>query len=334
MTTPTPAPTLVPIDTFQDILNALERHPPLREALRLHLLGEEFLRLPEIVANLAATVEQILGVITAMSERQARTEADVAELKEGQAALTTRVANLEETAAETQGAVARLEETVAEMQGTVAETQGTVARLEETVTEMQGTVARLDETVTETQGTVARLDKTVTEIQGTVARLDETMTEVQSNISTMRGTLNRLDGTDYERTAARRIRRSGGRRLGLTRPVIVQSRTLPESDIIPSLLDNAIDDGLISEEQADEVDYADIIARGQDTNGVLTYVVVEVSITVAPHDVTRARARADLLAQATGAPVLAAAVGTEITDDASSAAQQSRVTYIPIPMPE
>ena len=306
MTTPAPAPTLVPIDTFQDILNALERHPPLREALRLHLLGEEFLRLPEIVANLAATVEQILGVITAMSERQARTEADVAELKEGQAALTTRVANLEETAAETQGAVARLEETVAEMQGTVAETQSAVARLDETVTEMQGTVARLD----------------------------ETMTEVQSNISTMRGTLNRLDGTDYERTAARRIRRSGGRRLGLTRPVIVQSRTLPENDIIPSLLDNAIDDGLISEEQADEVDYADIIARGQDANGVLTYVVVEVSITVAPHDVTRARARADLLAQATGAPVLAAAVGTEITNDASSAAQQSRVTYIPIPMPE
>ena len=320
MTTPTPAPTLVPIDTFQDILNALERHPPLREALRLHLLDEEFLRLPEIVANLAATVEQILGVITAMSERQARTEADVAELKEGQAALTTRVANLEETAAETQGAVARLEETV-------AETQSTVARLEETVTEMQGTVA-------ETQSAVARLDETVTEIQGTVARLDETMTEVQSNISTMRGTLNRLDGTDYERTAARRIRRSGGRRLGLTRPVIVQSRTLPESDIIPSLLDNAIDDGLISEEQADEVDYADIIARGQDANGVLTYVVVEVSITVEPHDVTRARARADLLAQATGAPVLAAAVGTEITNDASSAAQQSRVTYIPIPMPE
>ena len=322
MTTPTPTlvPIDAPIDTFQDILNALERHPPLREALRLHLLGEEFLRLPEIVANLAATVEQILGVITAMSERQARTEADVAELKEGQAALTTRVANLEETAAETQGAVARLEETV-------AETQSAVARLEETVAETQGAVARLDKTVTEMQGTVA-------ETQGTVTRLDETMTEVQSNINTMRGTLNRLDGTDYERTAARRIRRSGGRRLGLTRPVIVQSRTLPESDIIPSLLDNAIDDGLISEEQADEIDYADIIARGQDTNGVLTYVVVEVSITVERHDVTRARARADLLAQATGAPVLAAAVGTEITNDASSAAQQSRVTYIPIPMPE
>ena len=205
--------------------------------------------------------------------------------------------------------------------------QGTVNRLDETVTEMQGSFVEM-------QGTVTRLDETVTEMRGTVNRLDETMTDVQSNINTMRDTLNRLDGTDYERTAARRIRRSGGRRLGLTRPVIVQSRTLPESDIIPSLLDNAIDDGLISEEQADEVDYTDIIARGHDTNGVLTYVVVEVSITVERHDVTRARARADLLAQATGAPVIAAAVGTEITDDARSAAQQFRVTYIPIPIPE
>ena len=154
-------------------------------------------------------------------------------------------------------------------------------RTEADVSELKDTQATLITEVASLRATVNRLDSTVETMGNTVNRLDNT-------VDSMRGTLNRLDGTDYERTAARRIRRSGGRRLGLTRPVIVQARTLPENDIIPSLLDDAIDDGRITEEQADEIDLVDIIVRGNDPDGILTYAAAEVSLTIEIHDVTRA----------------------------------------------
>ena len=370
----------IPINTYQDILDALERDPGLREETRRHFLGEEYLRLPEIVADLAAMVKQVSDVVGAMAEGQARaetdiaelkngqarTQADITELKEGQARTETDIAELKEGQARTQADIAELKEGQARTQADIAELKDGQARMEERQTrtetdiaelkegqartqadiaELKDGQARMEERQTRTEADVSELKDTqatliteVASLRATVNRLDSTVetmgntvNRLDNTVDSMRGTLNRLDGTDYERTAARRIRRSGGRRLGLTRPVIVQARTLPENDIIPSLLDDAIDDGRITEEQADEIDLVDIIVRGNDPDGILTYAAAEVSLTIEIHDVTRAHDRAHLLALATRAPVKAAVIGTAITDDAQDAALSHDVTCIVLP---
>ena len=349
----------IPINTYQDILDALERDPALREETRRHFLGEEYLRLPEIVADLAAMVKQVSDVVGTMAEGQARAETDIAELKNGQARTQADIAELkngqarmEERQTRTEADIAELKESQARTQADIAELKDGQARMEERQTrteadiaELKNGQARMEERQTRTEADVselkdtqatlitevASLRATVNRLDSTVATMGNTVNRLDNTVDSMRGTLNRLDGTDYERTAARRIRRSGGRRLGLTRPVIVQARTLPENDIIPSLLDDAVDDGRITEEQADEIDLVDIIVRGNDPDGILTYAAAEVSLTIEIHDVTRAHDRAHLLALATRAPVKAAVIGTAITDDAQDAALSHDVTCIVLP---
>ncbi len=100
MTTPTP------IETFEDILAAMERNPRLQAALRQHVLDQEFLQLPAIVRELQQAVAQLTQLVRdyiaatdarleQVETRLERLESDVAELKTGQAQLLARQARLE-----------------------------------------------------------------------------------------------------------------------------------------------------------------------------------------------------------------------------------------------
>ena len=50
-----------PINTFEDILNALERDPALREALRRHILTDELLQMPIRLERIEADVSMLKG---------------------------------------------------------------------------------------------------------------------------------------------------------------------------------------------------------------------------------------------------------------------------------
>ena len=60
------------------------------------------------------------------------------------------------------------------------------------------------------------------------------------------------------------------------------------------------------------------------------YVVGEASITIADHDVDRARERADILATITGADVLAAVIGTAISEANRERARSGNVRVLMI----
>ena len=93
MTTPTP------IETFEDILAAMDGNPQLRAAMRQHVLDQEFLQLPAIVRELQQTVAQLTQLvrdyIAATDARLERIEARLDRLEEGQARLEGRFDRLE-----------------------------------------------------------------------------------------------------------------------------------------------------------------------------------------------------------------------------------------------
>ena len=66
-----------PSNSFQDILDALERDPALRDALRRHILTDELLQMP-------VRLERIEGYVSTLQE-------DVSTLKENLSTLTTTV---------------------------------------------------------------------------------------------------------------------------------------------------------------------------------------------------------------------------------------------------
>ena len=122
MTTPTP------IETFEDILAAMENNPRLQAALRQHVLDQEFLQLPAIVreiqqalAQLTQLVHDYIAATDARLDRleagQARLESDVAELKTGQARLESDVAELKTGQARLESDVAELKTGQARLEG-------------------------------------------------------------------------------------------------------------------------------------------------------------------------------------------------------------------------
>ena len=69
-----------PINDFQDILNAMEHDPVLRDALRRHILTDEILQVP-------VRLERIEGYVGTLQEDVSTLTADATTLKEGQAIL-------------------------------------------------------------------------------------------------------------------------------------------------------------------------------------------------------------------------------------------------------
>ena len=76
-----------PINDFQDILDAMERNPALREALRRLILDDELRQMP-------VRLERIEADIADLKEGQTRLEGKVAELQEGQARLQEQVTRI------------------------------------------------------------------------------------------------------------------------------------------------------------------------------------------------------------------------------------------------
>ena len=85
---PKGSPMTTPINSFDDILNAMEREPALRDALRRHILTDELLQVP-------VRLERTLGYVSTLQE-------DVTTLREGQARLQQGQTELREAGPELQ----------------------------------------------------------------------------------------------------------------------------------------------------------------------------------------------------------------------------------------
>ena len=70
-----------PINTLEDILNALERDPALREALRRHILTEELLQMPVRLERIEADVSTLKDNLTTLTTTVNRIGGDVSMLK-------------------------------------------------------------------------------------------------------------------------------------------------------------------------------------------------------------------------------------------------------------
>ena len=71
----------IQVNTFQDILDALEQNPALRDQLRSYILTEELLQLPAQFVLLRADVDELKSGQTRLEEGQARLEARMGRLE-------------------------------------------------------------------------------------------------------------------------------------------------------------------------------------------------------------------------------------------------------------
>ena len=81
-----------PIENFQDILDAMQRNPQLRDALRRHMLSDELLALPE---TFAAFVSETRDNFRLVNQRLQPLDTNVAELASGQASMRDDLSRLD-----------------------------------------------------------------------------------------------------------------------------------------------------------------------------------------------------------------------------------------------
>ena len=96
--------------------------------------------------------------------------------------------------------------------------------------------------------------------------------------------------------------------------VVIQNADMSGSGAILELVQEAIRRSAVSREDGLNLHRTDFVLQGVALEGTEVYVVGEASITIADHDVDRARERADILATITGADVLAPVIGTAISE--------------------
>ena len=149
--------------------------------------------------------------------------------------------------------------------------------------------------------------------------------QLDSKVERIDSRLGNVAGTQYEERAAHRaIGRV--RTLGIERARIIFS----PGESVASFHDamaQAVDQGLISQEELEDLTATDIILRGANHR----HVVIEASLGPDQDDLDRAQRRARTLARATGEDTTPAVAAPELPDELQQQAESLGVAFLQIP---
>ena len=188
-------------------------------------------------------------------------------------------------------------------------------------------LSRVESDVAELKEGQARLESGLARLEGDVTELKEGQANLEAGYVRLEGRIGDVAGTVYERRIAKHCRSIANRHLGIKRPKILHSINIPENEVLDDLVYTAIEAGSITDEQAYDLDLADIIIAAG-APGQADYAVIEVSETIGDSDVDRARERAAVLAKAVSEPVAAAVIGKSVSDANRDRAARSAVTVV------
>ena len=189
--------------------------------------------------------------------------------------------------------------------------------------ELKRTVADLAQLVREyISATDARLE-----------RLEDDVAGIKADVVDLKTDVARLNGSDLERRARDNILNIVKDELGLTRGRILLARGRDTAQQLLDAIEAAEQQGLITEQQTDDVMVSDIIIRARRAaDRQYVYGVFEVSRTIRANDIDRAHNRAETMAVATKEAAIAAVIGERIHRSQQAQADRMGVLVLLPPM--
>lgn len=182
------------------------------------------------------------------------------------------------------------------------------AALEAGQSRLENGVADLKADVAELKSDVANLKVDVSEIKGDINRQNGEM-------SKMSGEIGNLRGMAYEQRIGNNIHSIIRQHLNIRKIRVLKGYKVSDEMPFFDLIDDAEDRGVIDRQQRMDAGNVDIVLQGQShPEESVVYVALEVSVTVANSDITRAGARADTLRQATGELTLPVVIGANMDE--------------------
>jgi len=203
-----------------------------------------------------------------------------------------------------------------------------VARLADRVDALARIVAENTRQLAEHSRQIAELRATVQEHSRQIAELRVAVENLTARMEDQNRRLDRMDahlGDLRGRVMEWEYREKA---VAYFAPLLRRIRTVDRA-LLGEMADEAVAQGRLSEQEADDLVLADVVLRGRSREtGEETWAVVEVSAGVGVRDVQRAYHRAQALARLVGGPVLPIVAGTAITDRARSLARQVGVVEV------
>lgn len=184
--------------------------------------------------------------------------------------------------------------------------------------------ASTDRRLDELTQVVQELAKSLQEL---TQRFEQYAEITNRRVSSLEGRVGNLEGSHYESKVVRllptRIRLENVANLNNPQVVYPINGNAPALD---SLLQRALNDGVISHDQMIDLTDADAIIAADDNR----YAVVESSITLAERDINRAIARAALMSIITGSETVPVVASANIADAERAFAEERGVSIIRI----
>ena len=169
-------------------------------------------------------------------------------------------------------------------------------------------------------------------INGRLEQLETDVAEIKTDIRTIDGRLDNGLGPMYEMKVEKNIRSHAGRQLGLRSIRVLLGILGGQDPELADLADQAVENGVITWEQNDDLWLSDLIFTGQArTDGTAMHIAAEVSITAGDYDVERAAERAKTLSLIIGQAVTPAVIAANVDEDRTRLATESNVIVMHVP---
>lgn len=181
------------------------------------------------------------------------------------------------------------------------------------------------------EGDAAELKAGQDRMESDIAELKAGQARLESTISHLQGAVGNLRGSSYQLNVKTKIASIVTQRLGLDEIRVLKGSLAADDNAFFRLLLNAVAQGIITEQERGEVLNADVILQGRrQSDQSLLYMLLEVSITVAGDDITRADERADIMARAVGEETTPAVVSVYVDNARQRLASERNVTLIAV----
>ena len=157
-------------------------------------------------------------------------------------------------------------------------------------------------------------DRRLTSLESQQSENTEQLNSIQQTLNTLDGRVANITGSDYERSATRRVPSLLSRYLRLSRIQALHSPLQETAPFLVEMINKALTAHDVTDHEADDLEQADIIVYAHNAEGAHTYLVAEASVTIDDIDIDRAHRRAQMLQSIAGRPVIPAVIGATASD--------------------
>ena len=265
--------------------------------------------LTQRIDDLTVRMERVEAQIEALTHRMERVEAQIEALTQRVGDLTQRMERVE----------AQIEALTQRMERVEAQIEALTQRMERVEAQIEALTQRMERVEAQIEALTQRMERVEAQIEALTQRVDD----LTVRMGRVERDLGRLKGLVLPLLVERRFG-------GLFRKVVRRPRVLTNEDLT-RLVEDAVDAGLLSELEAEQLLLADLVIEGRETNGSerLVYLVCEISWGVSPSDVQRARERAAILERIGRRPARAVVLGTWLTREGEELLADA--AFVPIP---